>query len=322
MMQLSLIIPIYRVEKYILACLQSVCQQLPQHAVQVILINDGTPDQSMQMAKDYLLTQSTAIQQQFYCIEQSNQGLSAARNRGIAAATGQYVAFLDSDDVLTAHFFSEILTILTSCPEIDIVQFQAQRLDDTGQVSPFLTAMPYSGLMVLDDAVRLTLFNRSAWFTWLRVYRRNLFDTVRFPVGRNYEDAYTTPFLFLKAQSVYFSHAVLLQYRRNAQGITATKSEKNIDDLGHGALHYLANLTEYPILTPTLVAISQSYIYDSLNVEGYRRAYQRWAVLKPKFNHSALDRRLLRNRGNRLFLRFGIYFLCVDRLLRRLGLKQ
>ncbi|SDC18379.1 glycosyltransferase [Acinetobacter boissieri] len=320
-MQLSLIIPIYKVEAYIEACLHSVCMQLPLHGVEVLLVNDGTPDQSMQLARAYLAQQQHAVQQRFQCIDQHNMGLSGARNTGLAHATGQYVAFLDSDDLLKANYFDEILAILSHHSNLDIVQFQAERINDNGVVSPFLTAMPYTGQHTLTDDVYLSIFNRSAWFSWLRVYKRDLFDGISFPVGRNYEDAYTTPFLFFKAQQVYFSSEILLQYRINLHGITATKSEKNINDLGQGAMHYLAHLKQYPVLAPTLVSISQSYINDSISAEGYRRAYARWSTLKPQISQAKLEHTFILNRGNRLFLRFGVGFLMFDRTLRALGLK-
>ncbi|MBF7683420.1 glycosyltransferase [Acinetobacter sp. B5B] len=321
-MQLSLIIPIYKVESYIEACIQSVCMQLPQDGVEIILINDGTPDQSMYLAREYLQRQSAFVQQQFKCIDQQNMGLSGARNTGLAHATGQYVAFLDADDVLKADYFQEILSILNAHPMLDLIQFQAERIDDQGKHYAFLSAVPYTGYQQLTNDMYLNLFNRSAWFSWLRVYHRDLFKDIQFPVGRNYEDAYTTPFLFLNAKNIYFSHTVLLQYRINAQGITATKSTKNIDDLGQCALHYLAYLKQYPVLTPTLISISQSYIYDSLSAEGYDYACLRWSKLKPCIEQAQIDHRLLHNRGNRLFLRFGVYFLVVDRILRLWGLKS
>ena len=96
-MKLSLIIPVYNVEKYIEQCLTSICQQLPVPEVEVIVVDDGSPDQSVAKAQQFLAQQPEAVQQQFRIIRQKNQGLSGARNTGITQAQGEYVAFLDSD---------------------------------------------------------------------------------------------------------------------------------------------------------------------------------------------------------------------------------
>ena len=319
MKKISLIVPVYRVEKYITACLESICEQLPEPNIEIIVVNDGTPDQSMQMVKRFLARQNIEIAQQFVCIDQENLGLSGARNTGLEQAQGQYIAFLDSDDILKPNYFKTLLDILAK-QSPDLIQFCAERIDDAGQTSAFLKPMRQEGHLTLNEPQLLEIFNRSAWFSWLRVYKKQLFDGIRFPVGKNYEDAYTTPFLFLKAHSVYITNQVLLQYRINLHGITATKSKKNIDDLGGGALCYLQHIKTYPVLTPTLVSIAQSYIYDSLNAEGFKTAYKRCHTLNLK-DH-ALDERLILNRGNRLFFKFGIWFLLLDKTLRKLGIQK
>lgn len=320
-MLLSLIIPVYRVEKYIQTCLNSVLSQLPAHGVEVIIVNDGTPDRSMAIA-EALIADYPHLAEHIVCLHQDNQGLSAARNTGIERARGQYLAFLDSDDTLKEDYIAQILKVLQQHPHLDLIQFRAERINDEGDTSPFLSALPYSGLKLLNSDILLDIFNRSAWFSWLRVYHKDLFATLRFPVGRNYEDAYTTPFLFLKSKSIYFIDDVLLQYRINHTGITATKSTKNIDDLGQGALHYLDYVEQYPLFTPTLMAISQSYINDSLRAEGYVKAQQRWDTLKQHIQQKKIQEDLILNRGNRLFYRFGLKFLLADRMLRQLGLKK
>lgn len=319
-MKLSLIIPVYNVEKYIEQCLTSICQQLPVPDVEVIVVDDGSPDQSVAKAQQFLAQQSEAVQQQFRIIRQKNQGLSGARNTGITQAQGEYVAFLDSDDYLNPQYFAEVLKGIET--GADIIQFAVQRVDDQGNIIPFLHRMSKQGLQTLNQDILLELSNRSAWFAWLRVYKRALFQEIRFPVGKNYEDAYTTPLLFFAAKTAYFSPEVLINYRINPQGITATKSRKNIDDLGGVPLFYLAHIEQHPELVATMIAISQSHIMDVLNADGISAAQQRWKVLKQKMRQHPLNETMIRNRGNRLFFQYGVAFLLFDRTLRRLGLKK
>lgn len=320
-MKLSLIIPIYNVEKYIVECLESICQQLPLQDVEVILINDGTPDQSIVFARHFLQQQDIKIQNQFTIIEQNNQGLSAARNTGLEHTSGDYIAFLDSDDLIKAGYFEEIFSHIHK-EKPDIIQFYAERLDDQGNILPFLKPFEKEGYFNLDQDLLLNIFNRSAWYSWLRVYKKTLFEKMRFPVGKNYEDAYIIPYLFLFSKNIFITNKILLQYRINATGITATKSKKNIDDLGDTARHYLQDIEKYPIFTPTLVAISQCYINDSLKGESFTTAYQRWNKLRQEISNYRIQDGFVRNPGNRLFYKYGVWFLFFDLNLRKLGLKK
>ncbi|MEB3754420.1 glycosyltransferase family 2 protein [Acinetobacter sp. MD2(2019)] len=319
-MKLSLIIPVYNVERYIEQCLASICQQLPQPNFEIIIVDDGSPDQAIATAKRFLQQQPEDVRRQFKIIQQKNQGLSGARNTGIAHARGEYVAFLDSDDFLNRNYFAEVFKGIQT--EADIIQFAVQRVDDAGQKFPFLHPMSKQGLHGIDRDILLELSNRAAWFAWLRVYKTCLFGHIRFPVGKNYEDAYTTPFLFFAAKTVYFCPDVLINYRINPTGITATKSAKNMEDLGNVPIFYLKHLAQHPELAASLVAISQTYIMDVLNIDGFAAAQRRWGALKMQIQQQKIQADVLRNRGNRLFLKYGVWFLLLDRYLRRVGLKK
>lgn len=321
-MKLSLIIPIYRVEPYIQACLHSICVQLPIPDIEILLINDGSPDQSIQIAQAFLKQQETVIQQQFKWFDQKNAGVSVARNLGIKHAKGDYLAFLDSDDLLKNSSLETILSILNISPSPDLIQFCAERITTTGEVFPFLTPIYQQGYFDLDHNIQLKVFNRCAWFPWLRVYKRELFNAIEYPVGQNYEDAYTIPFLFLKAKTIYFTDAVLVQYRVNPTGITASRSAKNLKDLEITLNHYLDHVAQYPILTPSIIALSQFYITDSFYIESAKHVNQRWVQLKGKLNQANLCPEYILNRGNRLFYRYGIWFLRLEKYLKNLGLKK
>ena len=100
-MLISIIIPIYKVEPYIVRCIDSVLNQTYRE-LEVILVDDCSPDKSMTMARDYIEQSSLSKDLQFiYLRHEKNKGLSAARNTGINSATGKYVFFLDSDDEIT-----------------------------------------------------------------------------------------------------------------------------------------------------------------------------------------------------------------------------
>lgn len=316
-MKLSLIIPVYKVERYIEKCLQSIVMQLPQDDVEIIIVDDGSPDNSIQIANQFLSQQSEAIKSKFKIISQKNKGLSGARNTGISFAKGEYLAFLDSDDYLDNNYFVFLLSTMAEYKP-DIIEFKAQRVDNYGKTGMFLKPIDLKGFYELDEVVWLMVSNQSAWFAWLRIYKANLFENIKYPEQINFEDAYTTPYIYLKAKNIYFLDKNLVFYRFNPAGITATKSLKNIEDLGGAIPKMLSNLKYNPILSASVIALSQNYIMDSLNTEGVLKAYQRWyALRKVILKNVNFDRKYLRNRGNKLFLNFGIAFLLLCKVLKK-----
>lgn len=113
---ISVIIPIYRVEKYIEACIRSVMGQ-NYRDFELILVDDGSPDASAQVAEDLLKTNDTVS---YKIIHTENRGVSAARNTGLAEATGEYVIMVDSDDVLSLDFLQEFADMMQQHPELNV----------------------------------------------------------------------------------------------------------------------------------------------------------------------------------------------------------
>jgi glycosyltransferase involved in cell wall biosynthesis len=316
-MQLSLIIPVYKVEKYIEQCLKSIAVQLPVEGVEVIIVDDGSPDRSMEIVENFLSQQSDIVKNTFRIVCQENKGLSGARNTGILQAKGSYLAFLDSDDFLQENYFSSLFAIISQ-QQPDVIEFSAQRVTDKGEFFPFLKSFRYLGIQVLDDKIWCELSNRSAWFAWLRVYKKTLFDNIIYPERINFEDAYTTPYVYMKAKNIHFLDSILISYRVNPNSITTTKSQKNIEDLGGSVLKMIAHLDVQPILSASIIALSQNYIMDSLDVEGVIKAHRRWSELRKKITAQRyFDTDYLMNRGNKLFFMFGISFLFMCKILKK-----
>ena len=317
MIKLSVIIPVYKVEKYIIECLESVCCQLVD-GVEVILVNDGTPDNAMLMAHQYISEQYTHLKEQFVFIDQENQGLSGARNTGISVAKGEYIAFLDSDDKLSNNYIEEILKVLQLNLDIDIIQFDALRFNNSGLVSLFLKPLEYLGKYQLDNNIYKFIFSSASWFAWLRVYKRKLFDIYKFPVGRNYEDAYLIPKIFAISKNIYFLNSQLIWYRENLQGISNTFSSKNIDDLEWVAtdmlrsFNYDADYYQYSILP-----IFKHLLNISYNNEEKNYFIQRSNCFKKEFRKSALSSKNNFNLKNKFFCFFPVIFIFILNLKHR-----
>ena len=317
MIKLSVIIPIYKVENYIIECLESVCCQLVE-GVEVIVVNDGTPDNAMLMARQYISEKYNHLEKQFVFIDQENQGLSGARNTGISVAKGEYIAFLDSDDKLSNNYIEEILKVLQLNLDIDIIQFDALRFNNSGSVSLFLKPLEYLGKYQLDNNIYKFIFSSASWFAWLRVYKRKLFDIYKFPVGRNYEDAYLIPKIFAISKNIYFLNSQLIWYRENLQGISNTFSSKNIDDLEWVAtdmlrsFNYDADYYQYSILP-----IFKHLLNISYNNEEKNYFIQRSNCFKKEFRKSALSSKNNFNLKNKFFCFFPVIFIFILNLKHR-----
>jgi len=214
MLKLSIIIPIYNVEKYIKECLESVLSQITPD-IEVILVNDGTPDNSMSLIENILNQYSRDIQDQFVIVNQSNQGLSCARNAGLDIAKGKYIGFLDSDDKLLSRYIELVLEVIekTNCDIIDFNVLTSQ--------NDILNLRPEANNSL--DSV----FKASHWYSWARVVKKDLFNKYKFTPNIYYEDLDLTPLLYLEASTINHINEPLYWYRKNDEGITSNKSQSN-----------------------------------------------------------------------------------------------
>ncbi|MCI5221992.1 MAG: glycosyltransferase family 2 protein [Candidatus Electrothrix sp. AR4] len=226
--KLSLIIPVYKVEKFIEECLESVFSQLT-YLVEIIIIDDGTPDQSIEIVKSKYGV--WLDNDQVVLITQENAGPGAARNRGLAKARGEYVGFLDSDDVLLSGFFNLLLEKLYTY-NVDIVEFGFQRFHNLSDFKKcrYKSLYTFEGIHELSE-VRNEIFSIGVWFPCIRVYKKELFERIRFPVGVFYEDLMTIPHIYLKDLKVYFVNQPFIGYRYNPNSTTALHTKSHAMDL-------------------------------------------------------------------------------------------
>lgn len=317
-MRISLIIPVYNVEKYIIQCLESVVPQLSEY-IEVILVNDGSPDNSMSLVNEYIDKIDPKIQKQIKIINQKNKGLSGARNTGIDHADGEYIAFLDSDDILYSGYFDALLNIINEFSP-DIVEFDAVRFGDNGENYPFYQLSKTEGIYEINEDYLKNLCNQSIWYAWKRIYNKKLFASIRYPVGVNFEDIYTTPYLFIEAKTIYLLPKKLIGYRVNAGSITNTKNEKNLKDLKNASLFLNKDVKSHNYLLGGVVSMSRIYISDVMSVFGIKIACKKWKDLKESLNlnPSLVDENVLGFK-NKIFLSscfIYLFLLKVKKILR------
>ena len=197
----SIIIPIYKVEVYLRQCLETVTHQTYPH-LEIILVNDGSPDHSEEICKEFF-KRDTRIRY----VRQENGGLSAARNTGIELATGDYITFIDPDDWVTEDYV-EVLYQKLKDYHADVSTANYNLYDDSS--SKYLIKVTeadysetlYEGRAIMDqDAIQET--RDMAWAcAMMKLYKRSLFEGLRFPVGKNVEDNFLMYKLLLRADRV------------------------------------------------------------------------------------------------------------------------
>lgn len=210
-MTLTIVLPVYNVEKYLSKCIESIIDQT-YGDFELIVINDGSTDCSLDIAKEYALKDS-----RIKIISQKNAGLSAARNSGIIAAKGDYISFVDSDDTIDLGMYERMMSEIFN-NQADVVVCGHRVLSENQEIISevkhghhVLTGCQATK-MVLDDSILPS-------FSWGKIYKRSLFNNISFPSGRIYEDIATTYKLFDAADTVIIIDEIYYNYYRRAGSI-------------------------------------------------------------------------------------------------------
>lgn len=227
MPKFSVIIPVYNVEKYIKKCVESVLNQSFKDC-EVIVVNDGTPDNSIDMIKDYNLT----------IIDQKNQGLSAARNNAVKKAKGDYIIFLDSDDYWRKDLLKEINKSLKNDP--DVVRFQIQETFEDQDGILEHKEKGFEGLNGVDAFNAICnyhyLENACCYAIKRKYFEKNKFE---FKKGKIHEDFGLLPLVIIKANVVNSIEYIGYNYLQRKTSIMGNKSyEKTIKKVNDMFEHY------------------------------------------------------------------------------------
>lgn len=214
----SVIVPVYRVEPYLRRCLDSLAEQSLKE-IEIILVDDGSPDRCGEICEEY-----AARDQRFRVIHRANGGLSAARNTGIEAARAEYLMFVDSDDYVLPDFCRHPYECATR-EGADLVMFRRRREGSKKQVK----IHDPEGSLTEERALWL-MSNGLGVAVWNKLYRRDLFKSIRFPVGRVYEDVATTHLFIHAAELIWYLDEVLYCYCPRPGSITSSPTEESMRD--------------------------------------------------------------------------------------------
>lgn len=210
---ISIIVPVYKVEKYIKRCMESILNQTYTN-LEIILVDDESPDNCPSICDEY-----GQKDQRIKVIHQKNAGLSGARNTGIDLAKGAYLAFVDSDDFLAKDFIWTLYKAATDTKsEIAICKYEYVKGDTMTQNHRPGKCEVYTGEQLIEE-----MYSPDGAFfvvAWNKLYKRSLFDRIRYPKGRIHEDEATTHKLYYEAKQGVFVDRFLYGYFVEGESIT------------------------------------------------------------------------------------------------------
>lgn len=230
MPEISIIVPVYKVEQYLSRCVESILAQTFTD-FELILVDDGSPDRCPQICDEY-----SKRDKRIRVIHKKNGGVSDARNIGIDVATGEFIAFVDSDDWLVNDIYEYALNIQKQY-NADIVEFGIRKVKDEKdaiiekQMEKEGKVISLSGLDILPRIYQDKMGGSIA--AWNKLFRRSIFNTLRFEVGRLYEDTLLMPEAFFAADvCVACDRIGYFYFQGNLNSITHREfDEKSLDAL-------------------------------------------------------------------------------------------
>lgn len=265
--KVSIIVPVYNVEQYLEECIESILNQTLED-IEIILVNDGSTDRSLEICERYQEKDN-----RIKLINKSNGGLSSARNEGIKVASGQYIGFVDSDDYIHTEMY-EILFNNAIKYKSDIVISKFKKFSDEDY--------EYNAKDIIPINYKIENFNykqslyqlyteRNVEFViaWNKIYKKDLFNNLKFEEGRICEDEFMAHKILYKSKITTYVHIDLYYYRQRINSIMTSKySIKNLD-----AVYALQDRVEffYKINNKDLLNISYRY-YIEMFIGNYLKA--------------------------------------------------
>lgn len=260
---ISVIIPIYKVEKYLKKCINSVLNQTYSN-LEIILVDDGSPDNCRKICDNY-----KKKDKRIKVIHKKNGGLSDARNKGIAIAQGKYISFIDSDDYIEKNMIELLYNNLKKeNADISICNYYTfnEEQEKLEKESPDTAKQEIEIFNSQSALKKLMSKNSFGDYAWNKLYSAKLFSKVKYPVGKKMEDLGTTYKLFLLSNKIVYTNKKLYNYLQRNGSIANSKTESLMKDRMDLAIDRYNNIKKiYPYMLENnaflLSACVDSYIY-------------------------------------------------------------
>ncbi len=216
----SIIVPIYNVDKYLERCLESIIMQTYKN-VEIILVNDGSTDKSDSICKEFLRKDN-----RIKYIKQKNQGLSCARNRGIKESNGDYYIFIDSDDYVNINFVEELYnTLIKTGSDVAVCKYRKVYDGECNILKKAKGAVKvYEG-----DKKFYNLYNNNSTITtvaWNKIYKKEIFSEIKYPCNKIHEDEFVVYDILKISKKVAYNTCQYYYYLQRKDGITGKYDKK------------------------------------------------------------------------------------------------
>lgn len=247
---ISIIVPVYNVEKYLKKCVNSIINQTYTD-FELILVDDGSTDNSREICDEYLL-----IDRRIKVFHKENGGLSSARNMGLKKAKGEFLTFIDSDDIINKKYL-EIMMKTINDNQSDVIICNYERFSNEDEISDTsskekLNIINYTGTAIMycyfDNNIDKARYVSSCW----KLYKSSLFHNIEFPIGRLFEDEFTIYKILLRANKITEIDTKLYYYRINYNGITQN-------------LNYKKRIDHYDALLERIMFLKNKNLIDLYN---------------------------------------------------------
>jgi glycosyltransferase involved in cell wall biosynthesis len=245
-MELSVIIPAFNSENTLKRCVDSVLAQECKQ-IELIIIDDGSTDSS-----PYICDYYSSRYDNITSIHTSNGGLSNARNKGIECAKGEYITFIDSDDYIEKFSYKVLLDILNSNKKYDILEYPIYERYGSLKKQHLLTFKNQEYTDMKEYWLGAKAYNHS--YACNKIFKRKLFEQVKFPEGKAFEDIFTLQPLLKVCHSLLTTDKGLYYYTFNPNGITSKAGAKELSELLE------ANLNILPVMS------DENYYASVLNI--------------------------------------------------------
>lgn len=254
---ISVIVPIYKVEKYLRKCIESILSQTYTN-LEIILVDDGSPDKCGEICDEYEKKDS-----RIKVIHKKNGGLSDARNAGLDIMAGNYVAFVDSDDWIEPQMYEHLLAKLHYFHADISIGGVSCDLDDNGIINTEKIVSYDSAPFSEGNVKTMHRFFTTSWAAWDKLYDADLFRDIRYPVGEINEDEAIVLQLLSKCTRVCYTNEVFYHYMRRPSSGSITAANFSVKKLAWQA-HCRDNLEFVKAHYPTLVSDAAARYRGSL----------------------------------------------------------
>ncbi|MCH5342964.1 MAG: glycosyltransferase family 2 protein [Acetatifactor sp.] len=220
--KISIIIPVYKVEQYLPECIESIINQT-YHDLEIILVDDGSPDKCGEICDQY-----ARQDERIHVIHKENGGVARARNDGIEYASGDYISFIDSDDWIAENAYELLHQGLKQYDADCAVGKCVTVIDENGVLTPKKNAESSVRCETASEAMKHVLLSGSA--VWNRLFKREVFKQIRFPIGRVNDDEVVALHAYAECKKIVFLDQDTYYYRIRQNSITTSKfSLRNVD---------------------------------------------------------------------------------------------